>query len=280
MKKFNKDFDKILEKIINEHEQGHHHYDYEQQENNNNPRDFIDVLLSLMNKSLNPNDQHQTNVVDRTNVKAILIEMLGAALDTSAITIDWTMSELFKNPPVMTRLQRELNHVVGTHRQVEETDLPNLPYLDMVVKESMRLHPVGPLLAPRETLEDIVINGYYVPKKSRVLINAWAIGRDPSVWSENVEQFCPERFIGSKVDVRGQDFELIPFGSGRRMCPGVHLGLTTVRLVVAQLVHCFDWKLPNGMVPSDMDMTEKFEMACHRDKHLFALPTYRLVPTN
>ena len=95
----------------------------------------------------------------------------------------------------------------------------------------------------------------YIPRKSRLIINVWAIGRDPRVWTEP-EKFNPERFVGSNIDLRGHDFELIPFGAGRRSCPGVQLGLSVVRLVVAQLVHCFDWELPNNMLPTELDMTE------------------------
>lgn len=104
---------------------------------------------------------------------------------------------------------------------VEEKDLGNLSYLDMAVKESFRLHPIAPLLVPREGLEETSIEGYWIPKKSRVMVNTWAIGRDPNVWSENVEEFYPERFIERNIDLKGQNFELLPFGSGHRMCPGV-----------------------------------------------------------
>ena len=178
----------------------------------------------------------------------------------------------------MKRLQQELEDVVGIERLVEEKDLPNLPYLDMVIKETFRFHSPGRFLIPHQSMEDMEINGYYIPKNSRILVNVWAIGRDPNVWSENVEEFWPERFIGRNIDVRGHDFELIPFGSGRRICPGMQLGLTTVRFVVAQLVHCFTWKLPFGMRPCDLDMTENVGLTNPRANHLLALPAYRLQP--
>ena len=147
----------------------------------------------------------------------------------------------------------------------------------MVVKESLRLHPIGPLLVPHESMEDIEVNGYYVSKKSRIIINFWAIGRDPCVWSNNVKEFYPERFINSNIDLKGRNFQLIPFGSGRRGCPGMHLGLTTVKYVLAQLLHCFHWVLPSGMLPNDLDMSEKFGLSMRRAKHLSAMPTYRLL---
>jgi cytochrome P450 len=201
--------------------------------------------------------------------------MLAAAMDTSATAIEWVLSELMKHPRVMKKVQKELEDVVGLERMVEESDLDRLEYLEMVVKESLRLHPVAPLLLPHEAMEDCMINCFHIPKKSRVIINAWAIGRDPSVWSD-AENFFPERFVGSDIDVRGRDFQLIPFGSGRRVCPGMQLGLTVVRLVVAQLVHCFDWELPNNMQPTELDMTEEFGIVTPRANHLLAIPTYRL----
>jgi cytochrome P450 len=200
--------------------------------------------------------------------------MLVGSMDTSATVIEWALSELMKNPQVMKKLQKELEDVVGLERMVEESDLDGLEYLDMVLKETFRLHPI-PLLLPHEAMEDCTVNGFHIPQKSRVIVNIWAIGRDPSVWND-AEKFFPERFVGSSIDVRGQNFQLIPFGSGRRGCPGMQLGLTVVRLVVAQLVHCFDWKLPNNMLPNELDMSEEFGLTTPRAKHLLAIPTYRL----
>lgn len=201
--------------------------------------------------------------------------MFAAAVDTSATTVEWALSELMKHPETMKRVQKELENVVGLDRMIEESDLENLEYLDMVVKETLRLHPVAPLLLPHESMEDCTVNGFHIPKKSRILINVWAIGRDPEAWTDP-EKFFPERFVGSKIDLRGRDFQLLPFGSGRRSCPGMQLGLTLVRIVLAQLVHCFDWELPNGMLPSELDMTEEFGLVTTRAKHLLAIPTYRL----
>ncbi|XP_047949918.1 cytochrome P450 71AU50-like [Salvia hispanica] len=160
---------------------------------------------------------------------------------------------------------------------VEESHLTNSNTWTAWSRKSMRLHPVVPLLIPHESMEDCELQGFYIPKKSRVMVNAWAIGRDPDVWADP-DSFTPERFIGSDIDLRGRHFQLIPFGSGRRGCPGLQLGLTVVKLVVAQLVHCFDWELPNGMKPSEIDMSEHFGLVTARAKHLMAIPTYRLHP--
>ena len=202
-------------------------------------------------------------------------DLLIAGTDTSAAVIEWAMSELMRHPTVMKKLQQELESVVGLDQMVEESHFDKLKYLDCVVKEVMRLHPVVTLLLPHESMEDCELQGFYIPKKSRVIVNAWAIGRDPDVWADP-DSFTPERFIDSDIDLRGRHFELIPFGSGRRGCPGLQLGLTVVKLVMAQLVHCFDWELPNGMKPSEIDMSKHFGLVTARVKHLMAIPSYRL----
>ncbi|XP_059432652.1 cytochrome P450 71AU50-like, partial [Corylus avellana] len=260
MKDVSKIFDDFFEKIIDEHVQS---------KDENKTKDFVDVMLSFMGS------QESEYRIERSNIKAIILDMLAGSMDTSVTVIEWALSELMKNPQVMKKVQKELEDVVGLERMVEESDLDSLEYLDMVLKETFRLHPIAPLLLPHEATEDCTINGFHIPHKSRVMINVWTIGRDPSVWSD-AEKFCLERFVGSNIDVRGRDFQLIPFGSGRRGCPGMQLGLTVVRLVVAQLVDCFDWELPNNMLPNELDMTEEFGLTTPRAKHLLAIPIYRL----
>ncbi|XP_041008191.1 cytochrome P450 71AU50-like isoform X2 [Juglans microcarpa x Juglans regia] len=259
MKAVSKIFDGFLEKIIDDHVQS---------KDENKIKDFVDVLLSFMGS------EDSEYLVERSNIKAIILDMLVGSMDTSATSIEWAISEVIKHPWVMKKLQKELEDVVGLERMVEESDLDRLEYLDMVVKETMRLHPVAPLLIPHEATNDITIQGFHIPKKSRLIVNVWAIGRDPSVWTD-AEKFFPERFVGSSIDLRGRDFQLLPFGSGRRGCPGLQLGLTVVRLVVAQLVHCFDWELPNNMLPIELDMTEEFGLTVPRAKHLLAIPRRR-----
>ncbi|XP_077229751.1 cytochrome P450 71AU50-like [Tasmannia lanceolata] len=261
MKAVSKVFDKFFEKIIDEHIQ--------ERESGHSRKDIVDFMLSLMES------KDSDFPINRPTIKGIILDLLSGAMDTSATAIEWALSELFRHPQVMKKVQEELEATVGLERTVEESDLANLEYLDMVVKETMRLHPVAPLLIPHESMEDCVVNGFHIPKKSRIIINATAIGRDPDAWP-NAEEFLPERFVGSNIDVRGRNFQLIPFGSGRRGCPGMQLGLTVVHLVLAQLIHCFDWELPNGMSPGDLNMSEKFSLVVPRAKHLMAVPTYRL----
>ncbi|XVF37528.1 hypothetical protein REPUB_Repub20aG0016400 [Reevesia pubescens] len=274
-KTLSKDIDKYLEKIIDEHEQA----GTTSREEQNHHRDFVDVMISMLNQPMNPYDEEQEHyIIDRTNIKAILLDMILGAFETSATVVEWALSELLSHPRAMLGFRKELETVVGRNRMVEESDLPEFTYLDMILKESLRLHPVAPFLLPHESMEDIIIDGrYFIPKKSRILVNVWAMGRDPNIWSDNVEEFFPERFIGSKIELRGHDFQLIPFGSGRRGCPGMQLGLVMVRFLLAQLVHCFDWDLPNDMLPDELDMSENFGLSLPRANHLFAKPTYRLL---
>ncbi|KAL5732081.1 hypothetical protein ACHQM5_004738 [Ranunculus cassubicifolius] len=266
IKAISKVLDANLEEIIDEHAR-------DAQKLQGKHRDFVDMMLSLMDSNKYNTRELQ---LDRDYIKAIMLDMIGASIDTTSTTVEWTIAEALKNPRVMKLIQEELENVVGLDRMVEETDLPKLDYLNMVINESMRLHPVLPLLIPHESTEDVTVNGYFIPKKSRVLVNTWAIGRDPHVWSDNVEEFYPERFSGSKIDVQGHDFQLLPFGSGRRKCPGMQLGLTVVQLVLAQLFHCFKLDLPIGMSAENLDMTEKFGLTLPRASHLTAIPSYRL----
>ncbi|XP_050904727.1 cytochrome P450 CYP736A12 [Lathyrus oleraceus] len=268
-KKTSRELDEVLEVIITDHEksinvdQPHHE------------EDFVDILLSTMHQTVDLENE-QNHVTDRTNIKAVLLDMILAGIDTSATVIEWTLSELLRNPRVMENLQDEIQNEVGHMRMIEESDLKKLNYLDMVVDEILRLYPVGPLLIPRECRENIIIDGYFIKEKTRVIVNAWTIGRDHDVWSQNAEQFYPERFIDKKMNFFGQEFECIPFGSGRRRCPGIHLGLVTVKFAIAQLVHCFNWKLPHNITPFNLSMEEKFGLTIPRAQHLYAIPSYRL----
>ncbi|KAI3451090.1 hypothetical protein Pfo_007755 [Paulownia fortunei] len=260
LKNLSKIFDGFLERIIDDHVQN--------KKEEKQTQDFVDTMMAIMESGEAGFD------FDRRHVKAVLLDMLLAGMDTSAAAVEWVLSEVIRHPAVTKKLQKELEEIVGMDQMVEESHLSNLKYLDCVVRESLRLHPVGPLLI-HESMEDCEVDGFHIPKKSRVLINVWAIGRDPNAWTDP-ERFSPDRFLGSNVDLRGRDFQLIPFGSGRRGCPGLQLGLTMVQLMVAQLVHCFDWDLPDGMLHSELDMSENFGLVTARAKHLMAIPTYRL----
>ncbi|KAL1568000.1 cytochrome P450 71AU50-like isoform X1 [Salvia divinorum] len=261
MKALAKVFDDFFERVIEEHVQAG---DRPEQ-----AKDIVDTMMSIMQSG---ECEFQ---FDRSHVKAIMLDLLIGSMDTAAVSVEWILSELLRNPTVMKKLQKELEQVVGLKRMVEESDLDQLEYLDMVVKETFRLHPVAPLLVPHYAREDSKVNGYDIPKESRIIVNTYAIGRDPNVWTDP-EIFIPERFTGSDIDVKGQHFQLLPFGSGRRGCPGIQLGLIQVRLIVSQLVHCFDWQLPNDMPPEELSMNEEFGIVVSRANHLTAIPTFRL----
>eukprot|EP00252_Welwitschia_mirabilis_P024228 TRINITY_DN710_c0_g2_i1.p1 TRINITY_DN710_c0_g2~~TRINITY_DN710_c0_g2_i1.p1 ORF type:complete len:224 (+),score=25.86 TRINITY_DN710_c0_g2_i1:42-713(+) len=197
---------------------------------------------------------------------------LGAA-ETTSTTVEWAMSELMKNPQLLKNAQDELERVVGRARKVEEKDCERLPYLRAIVKETFRLHPAVPLLTPHMAMEQAEVCGYTIPKGARVMVNAWGIGRDPTVW-KNAEIFDPERFVGSQIDFRGRHFELITFGSGRRMCAGLPLADKMVHHMLATFVHSFDWSLP---LPSqELDLSERLGITLRKSAPLLILPTSRL----
>jgi flavonoid 3'-monooxygenase len=205
--------------------------------------------------------------------------MFTAGTDTSSSTVEWAIAELIRHPEILAQVQQELDSVVGQDQLVSEFDLPQLIYLQAVVKETFRLHPSTPLSLPRMAAESCEINGYHIPKGSTLLVNVWAIARDPDQWSDPLE-FKPERFLpgGEKanVDVRGNDFEVIPFGAGRRVCAGMSLGLQMVHLLTASLVHAFDWDLANGLMPEQLNMDEAYGLTLQRAEPLVVHPQLRL----
>ncbi|OAE25562.1 hypothetical protein AXG93_2022s1130 [Marchantia polymorpha subsp. ruderalis] len=212
--------------------------------NSNREQNFLDVLLAMSNFT-------------RVQVKVLLLDILLAGGDTSPDTIVWAIAELLRHPDVMERLQNELDDVIGKERLVEEEDLKKLEYLQAVVKETLRLHPIGALGVPHFSTEATKVAGYDIPASTRVMINLYAIGRDPKVW-ENPQKFDPLRFLNSPIDVKGQHYEVLPFSSGRRKCPGMNLALVSVAYNIAQLVHACSFSLPEGMTGLDVDLEESF----------------------
>ena len=192
-------------------------------------------------------------------------------------TIEWAMAEMMHSPHVLQRLQQELADVVGLDRIVDESDLDKLLFLKCVVKETLRLHPPIPLHL-HGTIKDCVLGGYSVPRDSRVFINAWAINRDPETWKD-ADMFLPSRFMpgegeATELDLKGCEF--LSFGSGRRACPAQGLGPYAVEFAVAQLTHGFNWELPDGLNPVELDMDDMFGVSMSRAKRLYAVPTPRL----
>ena len=194
-------------------------------------------------------------------------------------TVEWAMAELIRNPDKMKRLQAELDELISRNRMVEESDIERLPYLRAVVKEVFRLHPAVPMFS-RSAVNSCEIAGFVIPKDSQILVNVCGMGRDPQIWKEPLK-FMPERFIDNEMismDYNGQHFELIPFGAGRRMCVGLPLASRMIHLVLASLLHSFDWAPPKGMSAHQMDMSEKFGATMTKAVPLEAIPTPRLPP--
>ncbi|ERM96575.1 hypothetical protein AMTRI_Chr09g16460 [Amborella trichopoda] len=239
--------------------------------------DMVDDMLVHLGDGPASNDDTDTAALKltRDNIKAIIMDVMFGGTETVASAIEWAMAELMHNPQEMQKVQDELKKVVGLNRQVQEGDLENLTYLKCVVKEVLRLHPPIPLLL-HETAEETEVSGYRIPKQCRVMINVWAIGRDPKSWPDP-DAFKPERFTKENAyDFKGSCFEFLPFGSGRRSCPGMQLGLYGLEMAVAHLVHSFDWSLPDGMKSKDMDMSDSFGLTAPKAQRLVALATVRL----
>lgn len=193
-----------------------------------------------------------------------------AGSDTTSGTIEWAMTELLSNPEKMLKAKHEINNIIGCN-QVQESDISKLPYLQAIVKETFRLHPVVPLLVPRKAKEDIVIGGYIIPQNARILINAWAIGRNPNVW-QDCEKFTPERFLDMEIGYQGRHFELLPFGGGRRICLGLPLARRMVLMTLATLISNFDWKLKTRLKCEEINMDEKFGLSLQKTIPLIAIP--------
>ncbi|XP_077231372.1 cytochrome P450 84A1-like [Tasmannia lanceolata] len=272
MKITRESLDKFIDKIIDDHME-------KQEEKREEDKDMIDELIAFLEEvsvdKAGLDDLQKSFRLTRDNIKAIIWDVMFGGTETVASVIEWTMSELLNNPEELKKVQGELGQVVGFDRKVHESDLDNLPYLKCVTKETLRLHPPIPLML-HETADDCEIGGYSVPVGTRVMINAWAIGRDKDAW-EDAEKFKPSRFEKEGApDFRGNYFELVPFGSGRRSCPGMQLGLYALELAVAQFLHCFTWELPDGMKPWELDMSDDFGLSTPKAQRLVAVPTPRL----
>ncbi|KAF8722283.1 hypothetical protein HU200_022594 [Digitaria exilis] len=223
-------------------------------------------------------EQGATKHITRDHVKAILMDTFVGGNNTSSVTMHWAMSELIRHPAELKKVQDEIRGAVGDKERVQHDDMPKLKYLRMVVKETMRLHPPATLLVPRLTTRQIKVGGYDIPANMKVIVNAWAIGRDPNVW-ENPEEFFPERFQESDIDFNGAHFELVPFGAGRRICPGLAMGVANVEFILANLLYCFNWELPDGVRGEDVSMEEEGSLTFHKKIPLMVVPTrFRMSP--
>ncbi|XP_043719369.1 cytochrome P450 71A1-like [Telopea speciosissima] len=257
--KTSKRLDAFLDQVIQEHLIG------KTGDKQSNQEDFVDLLLQALKDST-------FNIpLTHNNIKGILVDMFVAGTDTTAITVEWAMSELIRNPRVMKKAQEEVRRVVGKKSRVEEDDICQMDSLKSIIKETLRLYPPGPLLTPRVCTRDTDVKGYHIPSKTTVFINAWAIQRDPKLW-DNPEEFIPERFTNSPLDFKGQDFKYIPFGTGRRSCPGMSFASASSELILANLLYWFNWELPGNAKGKNLDMTEAPGIALYKKHPLYLLP--------
>ncbi|VAH25050.1 unnamed protein product [Triticum turgidum subsp. durum] len=259
-RKINKMWDDLLNNLIDEHASK------PTSEHDNEENDFIDVLLSI---------QHEYNLT-RDHIKAQMAIMFEAGTDTSFIVLEYAMIRLVQNPRLMEKLQDELRSSIPKGKEmVTEDDIKNLAYLEAVIKETLRLHMPAPLLVPHHSMVDCNIKGYKIPSGTRTIINSWALARDPGSW-ENAQKFMPERFMdggsAATMDYKGNDFAYLPFGTGRRMCPGFNFGIATVEIMLANLVYRFNWKLPEESMKGGISMTELFGVTIRRKEKLLLVP--------
>ncbi|KAD6119026.1 hypothetical protein E3N88_10297 [Mikania micrantha] len=278
-----KEFDEFLEGVIEQHvnkgvEDG----------KDDQPRAFVDILLDVQK-------ENRTGfTLRRDSIKAVLMvcfldpkshvfrficmpllvktskftcDLLRDGTESTFASLEWAISELLRNPRILKKLQLEATEAAQGKSMIEEDDLKNMSYLKAVIKESFRLHIPVPLLVPRESLQDVKLMGYHVPAHTQVLVNVWAIARDPAIWDEPTE-FRPERFLNSSVNYHGSHFELIPYGAGQRICSGMQFSVAIIELALANIAYKFNFELPNGMRNEDLDMCEAYGVTVHRKSPL------------
>ncbi|XP_020214945.1 licodione synthase [Cajanus cajan] len=273
-------YDALLEKIISDREELRRKSKVEGCEDGNDKvMDFLDILLDVA-------EQKDCEVeLTRNHIKSLILDFFTAATDTTSISVEWTIAELLNNPKVLKKAQEEVETVIGKKRLVCEADGPNLPYINAIIKETMRLHPPIPIIM-RKGIEDCVVNGNKIPKGSIVCVNIWAMGRDPNVWEDPLK-FKAERFLEgerSSIDIKGHNFELLPFGSGRRGCPGMPLALRELPTIIGALIQCFEWKIfdskDHAHTTTLINMDERPGLTAPRANDLIVVPVARLNPTH
>ncbi|KAH6763857.1 hypothetical protein C2S51_015106 [Perilla frutescens var. frutescens] len=251
MKQLFKKLDKFLDCVIDDHQARR-----VAEKDNFVAKDMVDTLLQALE---DPN--LQVNLT-RDCVKALIQDLLFAGADTSSGTVEWAIHRVMRYPRIIEKAKEELDRVIGRNRWAEEDDFSQLPYINAIMMESMRLHPVTPLLPPHYAIDECKVAGYDISKGTTVIINTFSLGRDPNTW-DSPEEFLPERFMGKDIDITGSNFALLPFGSGRRKCVGYKLGIKVVGMTLANLLHGFELKLVEGMRAQDICMDEVYGIAVH-----------------
>ncbi|MQM20710.1 hypothetical protein Taro_053736 [Colocasia esculenta] len=248
-------FDAMMERIIRQKEKAR-----KARKEGDDPgvKDLLDLLLDVSE------DESADVRLTRENVKGIVLDVFTAGSDSSAVTIEWALAELIHHPAMLEKAKEEVDRVVGRERLAEEADVPGLPYLQAVVKETLRLHPAA-CFASREAVRDATVSGYRIPAGTALFVNIWSVGKDPKQWDAPLE-FRPERFLAGEE--AGRHF---PFGGGRRICPGAALALQVVQTALAALLQCFEW----GQV-GKVDMEEGVGLVVPRARPLVCVPAPRL----
>nr|ASB17944.1 cytochrome P450 CYP93B65 [Polygala tenuifolia] len=268
-------FDKIVERVITEREkQRKKGKNGSKNGDGQGNKDFLDILLDY-----SENETSEVKVT-RDHIKGIFTDLFAAGTNNTAIATEWSLVELINNPKILQKAREEIQNVAGNSRLAEESDCPSLPYIQAIVKEALRLHPPLPLVS-RRCVQECKIENYVIPENTLVLVNVWAIGRDPKNW-ENALEFRPERFIESpetaQVDVRGQHFQLLPFGAGRRKCPGMTLAMQEIPALIADIIQCFDFQLigPQGeKLSTKLDMDERSGLTASIADDILCVPIAR-----
>ncbi|EOA25913.1 hypothetical protein CARUB_v10019302mg [Capsella rubella] len=249
------DLDEFFERVVQDHEDGE----------DRDRTDFVDVLLAIQK------DKSVGFEIDRVSVKAIVLNVFVGGTETSYTLMEWAMTELLRHPKCMNRLQEEVRMISKGKSRVIEEDIQEMKYLKAVMKETMRLHPPLPLMVAHESTQDVKLGEYHIPAGTQVMINAWAIGREAETWGPDAEEFRPERHLDLSVDYRGQNFELIPFGAGRRICPAISFAVVLNEVVLANLVHRFDWRLPAESIGDQTGVAESTGASVHCKFPLYAI---------
>ncbi|XP_062113410.1 phenylacetaldehyde oxime monooxygenase CYP71AN24-like [Humulus lupulus] len=264
-----RELDTFYDQVVEEHKAG-----LKSSDGGSHSKDFLDILLALQKDDFD---------LTQDSMKAILMDLFVGGSDTTSTALEWLMAELVKSPRVMKKAQEEIRRVVGNKGKIDMNDINQMEFLQCVIKEGLRLHPPAVLLVPRKTMSNAELGGYNVPENTRVFINAWAVQRDPTVW-DKPDEFIPERFENNPIEFKlGQDFELIPFGFGRRGCPGLEFGVTSLQYMISNLLYWFDWKIPtnnanNGdddqiMLGEELDMDEVYGLTVHKKTPLYLIPS-------
>ncbi|KAJ9565207.1 hypothetical protein OSB04_001173 [Centaurea solstitialis] len=265
-KDIHKRYDALLEKIIFEREEKRRKGKIE---DGDKGKDFLDMLLDVME------DDKAEIKITRDHIKASILDFFTAATETTAITLDWMLVELISNPKVLQIAREEIDDVVGNERLVAESDAPNLPYIHAIIKETLRLHPPIPVLS-RKSIQNVIVQGYDIPAGTILYVNIWSIGRNPKYWESPLD-FNPHRFIEgddlkNPVDIKGQSFQILPFGTGRRGCPGINLAMRELPVVIASLIQCFEWNVDGKHV---FNMDERAGLTAPRAADFVCLPSVR-----